>query len=218
MLSFLDKYFDDGLEMWNSGLALNLLRSIPGRQARRCLAALDRFDRKARASIPNILVKRFKGAAMQIDPKLTRDEIKLLEQFDEARIQPLADETHLPGYRSPPELKTAIRKSFFGAATRVFGKSTKAPAGERQYYLRLAHGFAWCPVVVAGRPTAQVVYWGTIEGLPPTISGLSILSQLGVAGSTEWDLILNETQAMRAAAEAESMWKIEAERLGRLVL
>jgi len=46
MLSFWDKYFDDGLEMWNSGLALNLLRSIPGRQARRCLAALDNLTGK----------------------------------------------------------------------------------------------------------------------------------------------------------------------------
>ena len=217
MRSFWEKYFDDGLEMWDSGLALDVLHGIPGRLARRSLAAFDRFDPKARASIPRILVKRFKAVAMQIDLKLARDEIKLLEQFDEARIQPLPEEYSFSDYRGSRELRTAIRIKFLGTAERVFGKPTAAPGGERQYNLLLTPGFTWCPVVVAGRPSAQVVYWGTIKGLPPTISGLSILNQLGVGGSTEWDLIRSVTEATDAAARAETIWKMEAERLSRLV-
>src|SRR4051812_14508091 len=123
MLSFWDRYFDGGLEMWDSGLALEVLRTIPGRQARRCLAALDLCDSKARASIPGILVKRFKAVAMRMDLNLARDEIKLLGQFDEARIQPVSEEYAEPGYRRPRELRTAIREAFFAAAARAFGKS-----------------------------------------------------------------------------------------------
>jgi hypothetical protein len=217
MLSFWDKYFDDGLEMWDSGLAVHLLRSIAGREAQRCLAALNKVGRKTGELIPKLLVTRFRATALQVKPEFGLDEINLLEDFDQTRIHPLPEERSFHVH-SPRDLRTGIRKCFFEAAVRVFGKSTSAPAGERQFRLQLAPGFAWCPVVVAGRPTAQVVYWGAIEGLPPTISGLSILNQLGVAGSTAWDLIVSETQAAHAAAQAESIWRMEAERLTRLLL
>jgi hypothetical protein len=214
---FWEAYFGQGVQLWESGRALEILHEIPGRQAQRCIAALREFSSAEQSVLQRLMLDRFKSSVVSTKFRTDPAQESLLANFDTKRLQPAPQESVIAKRISTREVRKVVKSAFSDAAVKVFGAARRGEAGERHFQIALSSRMTWRPVLSFGSATTQATYWATITDSTLSRVALNVLCQIGVSGSTDWDLIGTVEEAHQSAKAAEAIWSAEVDRMRQLM-